>query len=320
MKIILLANHASILPIMDCFQAQGWLKAVISTDRLHSNHLRIEDLARHQNIPFYKISRQELITVVLPLLKQLNPDLVLMCGFSYRIPKEIFSIPALGFFNIHFSLLPAYKGPDPIFWQLKNGEQRGGISVHRVNETFDSGEVVAREIMSFIPAENWGICDGRYSAAVFNLIVPLINTMLRGEHILPPAPLEIAESYYPKPDVADFTIQWETATAAEIENLVNAANPLCGGALTFLNQQLVKILETSVVSSTDVVPEATPGTIILADAANGILVLCAAQSILRINIVKLNEGYFSGPKLFAMGVKAGNRFESNVLNQQAIIN
>lgn len=320
MKIIILANHAAILPAIDCFHAQGWLNAVISTEKLHSNNLQIEDLSRQRGIPFYKITEQELKTSTLDLFKQIKPDVVFMCGFTYRIPQELFSIPASGFFNIHFSMLPAYRGPDPVFWQIRNGEQTGGISIHKVEASFDSGDVVARQEIPFIQGENWGICDGRYSAAVFNTLIPLINKIIQGEQILPLNPLTVSESYFSKPAVQDFIIQWETSTAAEIENLVNACNPLAGGALTFLNNQPVRILETGTVYTQDEIPEAAPGTIILSDAHNGIMVLCAGKSILRINIIKLNEGYFTGLKLFAMGVKAGDRFETNLLNQQAIIN
>src|SRR5699024_7169662 len=113
-------------------------------------------------------------------LNELNPDLAVMLGFSYRIPETVFSIPALGFYNVHFSLLPAYKGPDPVFWQIRNGETIGGISIHKVNEAFDESEVVMQQQIPFIPGENWGICNNRYTQTVYNMILQLICTIQEG--------------------------------------------------------------------------------------------------------------------------------------------
>lgn len=319
MNTILLANHAAILPAIDYFHSQVWLQAVISTDKLHSENLVIEDICRQRHIPFYKITRGELKTTVSDLFDQLKPDLVFMCGFTYRVPLQLIRIPALGFFNIHFSLLPAYRGPDPIFWQLKHGEETGGITIHKVEEDFDSGEVVARQGIQFIEGENWGICNIRYGAFVFNMMIPIINKLNRSEEIVALNHIPIHESYYPRPLAENLIIHWETQTANEVENLVNASNPLYGGALTFYKGQTIRLLEVSPVQMQGEIPSVKPGTIIFSDAQNGLVVLCADKNILKINVAKINEGYFSGFKLFAMGVKTGDQFQT-AINQQTIIN
>lgn len=317
MKIILLANHAAIIPAIDYFHSREWLAAVISTEKLQAENLQIEDICKLKDIPFYKIRRKELKTTVTDLFDNIKPDLVFMCGFSYRIPSQLFTMPALGFFNIHFSLLPAYGGPAPLFWQLKNGEQTGGITIHRVDAGFDSGEIVARQEIPFNPGENWGLCNQRYSNAVFNLMIPLLNQLSLGKQINPLSLKPVPASYESSPVAEDLMIQWDFHTAVQIENLVNACNPLCGGALTFYKDLPVRLLEVAHVTLQGTVPEAAAGTIIHADAQIGLLVICADRNVLRINIAKFNEGYFTGFKLFLMGIKTGDTFGMNILTQIA---
>lgn len=319
MKIVLFANHLAILPAIDYFNSQGWLHAVLSTDKLHGENLQIEDICKQQHILFHKIEQSQLQTLVPDLIRSIEPDFIFMCGFSYKIPSQVFSIPTLGFYNIHFSLLPAYRGPDPIFWQLKNGETTGGISIHKVDKGFDSGAVVARLEIPFVRGENWGICNSRHGAAVFNLMIPLINKMTQQEEIFPLTPFTVTNNYQGRPGAEDLMIQWDSDTANDIENLVNASNPCYGGALTFYKQTAIRILEVSPAFTTNDVPAAAPGTLVFSDAQNGLVVMCADKSMLRINILKINEGYFSGFKLFAMGVQTGDQFHTHI-NQQPIIN
>lgn len=318
MTIVLLANHPAILPAIEYFSSKGVLKAVVSAEIRHAENSPIEGIALQYGIPFYRITRNELTTTALELFNKIKPDLVLMCGFTYRIPACLFSIPPLGFFNIHFSVLPAYRGADPVFWQIKNGEQTGGITIHRVDEDFDSGEIVLQQSIPFIPGETWGICNSRYTTILFNMLLQLTASLDKEEPLLPIA-IDINNStYYPHPDAADLTIQWDLQTTAQIENLVNASNPNAGGAITYLNHQLVRILEVSPVDGKGECYVPT-GTIIHADTS-GLYVQCLESNLLRINILKLSEGFITGFKLAALGVKKGDRFESDVLQHRVLSN
>lgn len=317
MKIVLFANHVAILPVIDYFHSQEWLSAVISTDKLHSENLQIEDYCKQQAIPFYKVVREELKTTILSFFKRIKPDLAFMCGFTYRIPAEVFCIPALGFFNLHFSLLPAYGGPDPIFWQLKNGEETGGITIHKVATDFDSGEVVMQQRIPFISGENWGICNSRYAPIAFSMITQLTGKLMAGGSIPVIDTSHHTGTYYSKPGVGDLAIQWDIQTAEQIEHLVNACNPGANGAITFFKQQMVRILEVSPVDGTGA-SSITGGIIVHADGS-GLYVQCADQKLLRINILRLKEGFMTGFKLAALGINKGDRFGNIVLENLTTI-
>ncbi|WP_232246789.1 methionyl-tRNA formyltransferase [Kitasatospora mediocidica] len=71
-------------------------------------------------------------------------DLLVVYGFSWRLPPSVLRIPRLGVLNIHSSLLPQYRGPAPVLWAIRNGDSHLGVTVHRMDETFDTGPVIAR--------------------------------------------------------------------------------------------------------------------------------------------------------------------------------
>lgn len=318
MKIILLANHLAILPAIVHFHSKKELAAVVSPQKLVAENTQISLLCQQFDIPFYSVARPDLNTTLVRLFHEIKPDLAFICGFPYKIPYQLFTIPSIGCFNIHFSLLPAYAGPDPIFWQIRNGEQMGGITIHRVDEGFDTGKIVMQQQIQFIPGENWGICNSRYATMVLNMLLSLTEAAEKKQPVERLSYNSIAESYYPRPATEDLMINWELQTADEIENLVNASNPSAGGAITLFRQQQVRILEVSPVDGDG--PENVPaGTIIHLDG-NGLFVQCLNRGLLRINIVHLFEGLITGFKMAVLGIKTGDRFETSFSMQKTLIN
>jgi len=78
-------------------------------------------------------------------LKIKNFDLCLVYAFSQIIPKDLLDIPKLGFWNIHPSLLPKYRGPSPIAYALIFGEKETGVTIIKMDEKIDHGPIIAQE-------------------------------------------------------------------------------------------------------------------------------------------------------------------------------
>ena len=75
----------------------------------------------------------------------LSPDLIVTSCFAKRIPEAILALPKMASINIHPSLLPLYRGPDPIFWQVRDGVSRTGVSMHVMTNHFDTGDIIAQQ-------------------------------------------------------------------------------------------------------------------------------------------------------------------------------
>jgi len=303
MKIILLANHVYAIPAINFLASKNLLHAIVMTEIVHEYNLQVENTAKFNHIPTIRISKDELKTSFKDWLIEHAPDLVIAYTFSYKIPKELFHIPLHGFYNVHYSLLPAYMGPFPIFWQIKNGEKTSGISIHQMDENFDTGEVIIQHEIVILPGETQGLLSAKLSMFSVNLIEAFINDIEKKQELIPLN----TKSYYPKPQPADFTINWMAQTAEEIENLINACNFEIGGALTNFRGQMIKFLEV-VKATVNGAGVTHPGTIVHADMANGIYISCKNNEYLKVNVLQTAEGIFSGNKFSSMGVQAGETF------------
>ncbi len=78
-------------------------------------------------------------------LRGYDLDLLVCYGFSWRLPQSVLCIPRYGVINIHPSMLPKYRGPAPVLWAIRNGDTHLGVSVHRMDEEFDTGPVLAQQ-------------------------------------------------------------------------------------------------------------------------------------------------------------------------------
>jgi methionyl-tRNA formyltransferase len=76
-----------------------------------------------------------------------RPDVIVVASFPKIIPAEILANARLGALNMHMSLLPRHRGPDPLFWTYWNDDRDAGVTIHWVNERVDAGDIVARQAM-----------------------------------------------------------------------------------------------------------------------------------------------------------------------------
>jgi methionyl-tRNA formyltransferase len=84
----------------------------------------------------------------------LNPDLLVVASFGLIIPKWFLAIPTIGAINIHPSLLPRYRGPSPIQWAIWNGERETGITIMKMNERMDAGDILLHETVPIGEADD----------------------------------------------------------------------------------------------------------------------------------------------------------------------
>ncbi len=110
----------------------------------------IIEFAARRLIPVYEVTRLN-DPGFLTLLASFAPDVICVACFSRRLPPGVVRLPRLGCLNVHPSLLPDNRGPDPLFWTFRRGEAFTGVTVHLLDEGFDSGPIVIQKAMD-IPA------------------------------------------------------------------------------------------------------------------------------------------------------------------------
>jgi methionyl-tRNA formyltransferase len=81
---------------------------------------------------------------IAPLLASVRPDLVVCMGFPWRIPPDALAVPRLGWLNGHPSLLPRHRGPLPVAWAIREGDEEIGITFHFMDAELDTGPILAQ--------------------------------------------------------------------------------------------------------------------------------------------------------------------------------
>jgi len=317
MKISLICNTESLaFPTLRFLNESGFVSEVFTLSRTAAV---LQPQIERQGIPPEKIillDKKNWKTVLESSLKKNTPDMVWVFGFPWKIPSAILDIPAKGFFNFHFGLLPVYKGADPIFWQIRNGVDKAGLTIHRMTATVDEGPIVHTEEVPLVPGETYGLFSQRMGNMTVQFIPRFITDCENGtlaETLQQPS----EALYWKKPSPEQLSINWETQTALEIERLVNATNPRYGGAAVSIRNIEMSLLEVAPADIKDVAEQPEPGLVVYADALYGIIVACRDKQFLRINILHSADGYMSGGKLFALGIKPGEKFNSISYHQKA---
>lgn len=136
-----------------------------------------------------------------------SPDLILVNSYSMRIPQEILDIPEHGAINIHYALLPRYRGANPIQWAIINGEIDVGVTMHYMTNDFDSGDIIAQQPVPIYDYESWVPIVRRCSDVADKLIKQELPKILSGTNARVPQD-ESRATRYPRRTPEDGEIIW----------------------------------------------------------------------------------------------------------------
>lgn len=154
-------------------------------------------------------------------LLKLNPDIILVGSWSEKISKEIYDLPKIATINAHPSLLPKYRGPNPYFWTIKNGESVSGVTFHLIDGGFDTGAILAQEEIKIYPSDTGKTLKERTVLAARGVVCELLKD-LREDIIIPLSQREDKATYYSHPDGLEIDFNHD---AEEISALIRACRP-----------------------------------------------------------------------------------------------
>lgn len=161
-------------------------------------------LAVREGIPVYECSNVGHLETT-AWLKKLAPDVVSVACWNGIIPPHVLDIPRYGFANVHPSLLPAYRGPFPLFWQFREGETETGVSVHWMDAGLDTGDIAGQRKFQYED----GICGAKAEALCArtggDLLAEVLGRLSQGDVVRRPQPQ--GGSYFPAPSPGDFTLE-----------------------------------------------------------------------------------------------------------------
>jgi methionyl-tRNA formyltransferase len=239
------------------------------------------------------------------LLKNLNPDLGVIIAYGKILPAGILETPKTGSINIHFSVLPKYRGPAPIQWALINGEEETGVTIFWLNEKVDAGEIIWQEKIKIVPEDDYYSLSAKLVKTGLAGLKQTLELIKKGQAPrISQNPAEV--SYAPLVHKTDALIKW-SKSAWEIHNLIRAlvawptAYTVC--RTDSGKNKLLKILEARINPGipADQEVKGKPGEI-LGITREGMTVKCADSSLL-IKKVKLEGAKEMSSYDFTLGHK-----------------
>lgn len=199
----------------------------------------IKKLAEELNLKVYQPKTKK---ELLQALKNLEADFFLIIAYGLILPKEILNQAKFGAINIHFSLLPKYRGASPIQEALLRGDKVTGVSMIKIDEELDHGDIYFLKRIPIAEKDNFPSLLKKLSEEAAKISPHVLRDIASGE-LKPIAQNHVRASYCHKISKKDGEINWEKP-AEEIKNMIRAYNPW-PGTYTTLKGKKIKILEAT---------------------------------------------------------------------------
>lgn len=178
--------------------------------------------AVENNIPVFqpeKLRNEEFLAE----MQKLNADIFVVVAFR-MMPKVLFSMPRLGTFNLHASLLPDYRGAAPINYAVLNGETKSGVTTFFINEKIDEGNILLQAETEILPDDNAGTLHDKLMNIGADLVVKTLDELAKGTIEEKPQPfVENPKTAY-KIFKEDTKINWEQESEV-VHNFVRGMSP-----------------------------------------------------------------------------------------------
>lgn len=197
----------------------------------------VKVLAEELGIPVYQPTKLK-DNALLPLLEELQPELIAVTAYGRILPPYILNFPRYGCVNLHASLLPKYRGAAPIQWAVIDGEEKSGVTTMLMNEGLDTGDMLLKAEVEITPETTGGMLHDALMEVGAPLLLETVNRLEEGTIV--PEPQDDSKSCYaPMLNKENCRIDWNRS-AKEIVRLIRGLNPF-PAAYTILDGMVLKV-------------------------------------------------------------------------------
>lgn len=180
-------------------------------------------------------------------VRALQPDLLVSWFWTTRLPMSLVEAARLGGIGAHPSLLPRHRGPDPTYWAIASGDEETGVTVHRIAEAYDTGDILAQERLAIDPSWNAWLLARALDRPSLRLLRATVSRLARGETVEARSQDPALATEAPFLDDAGCAIPWRWPTDRVLRH-IRALAP-APGAWTEIEGQLVIVLRAAPAAS-----------------------------------------------------------------------
>jgi methionyl-tRNA formyltransferase len=171
-------------------------------------------------------------------VRALGPDCCPVVAYGHLLPSELLGVPEHGWVNLHFSLLPAWRGAAPVAWAILSGDDVTGACTFRIGPGLDDGPIFGTVTEAIRPADTTGDLLGRLAESGSQLLVATLDAIEDGRAQAIPQPAA-GVSFAPKLTVEDGRVRWTDPWVA-VDRRIRAMTP-SPGAWTLLGADRVRL-------------------------------------------------------------------------------
>ena len=307
LNILLLCSSRFALPALKELAFFQMLTAVAIPSACDEMVENVQAILTGSGIPVLQLHKETYADHLIQIIDEYHVTMGLMMTFSYKIPESVYTLPVKGFYNVHPGPLPTYRGADPIFQQLKNKEKKAGVTIHKLNDGIDTGPVVIHEMLKIETKDTYGMLTTKLA----NLAARLTGTLIKlvdFDLAIPSRPQNLTSARYFKRQTADdVTVDWQTMDAETIVALINACNPWNKGAVTKINNQVMRLLCAEKVLQHTAIGKSAGYIVAFED--KGMIVSTINDQAIIVHVVYMEEGFLNTGMLPLLGFESGHFFE-----------
>lgn len=224
-----------------------------------------------------------------------NADAAVVVAYGRILPETFLNAFPLGAINVHFSLLPKFRGAAPVNWAIVHGEKTSGVTTMQMDADLDTGPILMQSETQIDEGETAIELMQRLSVLGASL---LSETLVSYETITPREQNEVEASLAPIMKKEDGLISW-MLNARDISNRVHGFQPF-PTAFTYFREKKLTVWKSNIVEEPHEL--SNPGEIIYA-SGDGLLVFCGGDSVLQINELQLEGKRRVSARDFINGVR-----------------
>lgn len=230
-------------------------------------------------------------------IKELNADIGVVASYNKKLPKELLELTKDGFINLHPSKLPDYRGGNPYSHVIINGEKESAITLHYMDENYDTGDIISQFCFYLDENETMGTLFHRTNEMCASMLFEALDYYEENPFPRKPQPnvLNAKKAYSFSFEKGNVFIDWEKS-ALEIESFIRGLNPFIG-AFTYYKDVLLRINSADAIQKKH---KYAAGTVI--NTKNGLFVACG-KDILEIEAVQFGALYSTTGKDFVNRAK-----------------
>lgn len=191
--------------------------------KLHTS--AVKEYALAQGLPLLQPTKLK-DEAFIQALRQAKPDIGVVVAFR-KLPREVYTLPKMGFFNLHASLLPQYRGAAPINWAVINGDAQSGVTTFLLSDEIDAGHILLQDSCAIPPSMTAGELHDALMALGAPLVVQTVKGLAEGTLTAQQQPHEGMLRPAPKIFRPDCQVDWKRP-AQQVHNFIRGLAPYPG--------------------------------------------------------------------------------------------